>query len=90
MKQGMTYVYVETRDLRAGLTSKLRAPLKFNDVVMLDFRTSKNIHQCFGDSDFFSCRNRILIFGLVEETALAAFLSYCPGMDVALRMYPMK
>lgn len=35
-------------------------------------------------------RNRILIFGLFEETALAAFLSYCPGMDVALRMYPMK
>ncbi|XP_043991302.1 sodium/potassium-transporting ATPase subunit alpha-2 [Gambusia affinis] len=35
-------------------------------------------------------RNRILIFGLFVETALAAFLSYCPGMDVALRMYPMK
>uniref|UniRef100_A0A8C6WU43 Cation-transporting P-type ATPase C-terminal domain-containing protein n=1 Tax=Neogobius melanostomus TaxID=47308 RepID=A0A8C6WU43_9GOBI len=34
--------------------------------------------------------NRILIFGLFEETALAAFLSYCPGMDVALRMYPLK
>uniref|UniRef100_G3TY16 Sodium/potassium-transporting ATPase subunit alpha n=1 Tax=Loxodonta africana TaxID=9785 RepID=G3TY16_LOXAF len=31
-----------------------------------------------------------LIFGLFEETALAAFLSYCPGMDVALRMYPLK
>uniref|UniRef100_A0A672MD20 Sodium/potassium-transporting ATPase subunit alpha n=1 Tax=Sinocyclocheilus grahami TaxID=75366 RepID=A0A672MD20_SINGR len=30
--------------------------------------------------------NKILIFGLFEETALAAFLSYCPGMDVALRM----
>ncbi|XP_075896915.1 sodium/potassium-transporting ATPase subunit alpha-3b isoform X2 [Nelusetta ayraudi] len=35
-------------------------------------------------------RNKILIFGLFEETALAAFLSYCPGMDVALRMYPLK
>uniref|UniRef100_A0A4W3HSB7 Sodium/potassium-transporting ATPase subunit alpha n=1 Tax=Callorhinchus milii TaxID=7868 RepID=A0A4W3HSB7_CALMI len=35
-------------------------------------------------------KNRILIFGLFEETALAAFLSYCPGMDVALRMYPLK
>uniref|UniRef100_A0AAX7T034 Sodium/potassium-transporting ATPase subunit alpha n=1 Tax=Astatotilapia calliptera TaxID=8154 RepID=A0AAX7T034_ASTCA len=34
--------------------------------------------------------NRILIFGLFVETALAAFLSYCPGMDVALRMYPLK
>ncbi|XP_061550274.1 sodium/potassium-transporting ATPase subunit alpha-2 isoform X1 [Phycodurus eques] len=35
-------------------------------------------------------KNRILIFGLFIETALAAFLSYCPGMDVALRMYPLK
>uniref|UniRef100_A0A8U8CGS0 Sodium/potassium-transporting ATPase subunit alpha-2 n=3 Tax=Passeriformes TaxID=9126 RepID=A0A8U8CGS0_GEOPR len=35
-------------------------------------------------------KNKILIFGLLEETALAAFLSYCPGMGVALRMYPLK
>ncbi|MFT7800181.1 sodium/potassium-transporting ATPase subunit alpha-2-like isoform X2 [Arapaima gigas] len=35
-------------------------------------------------------KNRILIFGLFMETALAAFLSYCPGMDIALRMYPLK
>ncbi|CAN9513764.1 unnamed protein product [Ophioblennius macclurei] len=35
-------------------------------------------------------KNKILIFGLFEETALAAFLSYCPGMDMALRMYPLK
>ncbi|XP_006168897.1 sodium/potassium-transporting ATPase subunit alpha-4 isoform X1 [Tupaia chinensis] len=35
-------------------------------------------------------RNKILLFGILEETLLAAFLSYCPGMDVALRMYPLK
>ncbi|KAJ8409816.1 hypothetical protein AAFF_G00218750 [Aldrovandia affinis] len=35
-------------------------------------------------------KNRILIFGLFAETSLAAFLSYCPGMDIALRMYPLK
>uniref|UniRef100_A0A8C6U157 Sodium/potassium-transporting ATPase subunit alpha n=1 Tax=Neogobius melanostomus TaxID=47308 RepID=A0A8C6U157_9GOBI len=34
--------------------------------------------------------NRILIFGLFEETALAAFLSYCPGTDMGLRMFPLK
>ncbi|CAG10197.1 unnamed protein product, partial [Tetraodon nigroviridis] len=34
--------------------------------------------------------NKVLIFSLCVETALAAFLSYCPGMDVALRMYPLK
>uniref|UniRef100_A0A671V568 Sodium/potassium-transporting ATPase subunit alpha n=1 Tax=Sparus aurata TaxID=8175 RepID=A0A671V568_SPAAU len=38
----------------------------------------------------FLIKNRILIFGLFVETALAAFLSYCPGMDIALRMYPLK
>lgn len=35
-------------------------------------------------------RNKIMVFGLIEETALAAFLSYCPGMEVALRMYPLR
>ncbi|XP_076366874.1 sodium/potassium-transporting ATPase subunit alpha-like isoform X2 [Tachypleus tridentatus] len=34
--------------------------------------------------------NHILNFGLFFETALAAFLSYCPGMDKGLRMYPLK
>jgi sodium/potassium-transporting ATPase subunit alpha len=34
--------------------------------------------------------NWVLNFGLVFETALAAFLSYTPGMDAALRMYPLK
>jgi len=33
--------------------------------------------------------NWFLNFGLVFETLLAAFLSYCPGMDQALRMYPL-
>ncbi|XP_012885947.1 PREDICTED: sodium/potassium-transporting ATPase subunit alpha-4-like [Dipodomys ordii] len=35
-------------------------------------------------------KNKVLIFGLLEETFLAAFLSYTPGMSVALRMYPLK
>nr|XP_012604633.1 sodium/potassium-transporting ATPase subunit alpha-4 isoform X2 [Microcebus murinus] len=35
-------------------------------------------------------KNKILILGLLEETMLAAFLSYAPGMDLALRMYPLK
>merc|ERR1711902_315547 len=34
-------------------------------------------------------KNMFLNFGLVFETALAAFLSYCPGMDKGLRMYPL-
>merc|ERR1712214_260656 len=34
-------------------------------------------------------KNHFLNFGLFFETALAAFLSYCPGMDKGLRMYPL-
>nr|CAD7423200.1 unnamed protein product [Timema monikensis] len=35
-------------------------------------------------------RNWPLNFGLLFETALAAFLSYCPGMEKGFRMYPLK
>jgi len=35
-------------------------------------------------------KNWILNFGLVFETCLAAFLSYTPGMDKGLKMYPLK
>ena len=34
--------------------------------------------------------NKMLNFGIFFETALAAFLSYTPGMDKGLRMYPLK
>merc|ERR1712055_206184 len=34
--------------------------------------------------------NMFMNFGLVFETVLACFLSYCPGMDKGLRMYPLK
>nr|CAD7428469.1 unnamed protein product [Timema monikensis] len=35
-------------------------------------------------------KNWALNFGIIFETCLAAFLSYCPGMDKGLRMYPLK
>merc|ERR1712179_500266 len=34
--------------------------------------------------------NKVLCGGLVFETCLACFLSYCPGLDNGLRMYPMN
>ncbi|XP_038065477.1 sodium/potassium-transporting ATPase subunit alpha-3-like [Patiria miniata] len=34
--------------------------------------------------------NWVLNFGLVFETALAAFLSYTPGLENGLRMYPLR
>ena len=35
-------------------------------------------------------KNWIMNAALVFETLLAAFLSYCPGMDIGLKMYPLK
>jgi len=35
-------------------------------------------------------KNWFMNFGLVFETVLAAFLSYTPGMDKGLRMYPLR
>merc|ERR1712088_324022 len=35
-------------------------------------------------------KNWVMNFGLVFETLLAAFLSYTPGMDKGLKMYPLK
>jgi len=35
-------------------------------------------------------KNWVLNFGILFETTLAAFLSYTPGMDKGLRMYPLK
>lgn len=35
-------------------------------------------------------KNKFLNFGLVFETCLAAILSYTPGMDQGLRMYPLN
>nr|CAH0110867.1 unnamed protein product [Daphnia galeata] len=35
-------------------------------------------------------RNHVLTFGLFFETAVACLLSYTPGMDNGLRMYPLK
>jgi sodium/potassium-transporting ATPase subunit alpha len=34
--------------------------------------------------------NWVMNFGLLFETCLAAVLSYIPGMDKGLKMYPLK
>uniref|UniRef100_H3CH26 Sodium/potassium-transporting ATPase subunit alpha n=1 Tax=Tetraodon nigroviridis TaxID=99883 RepID=H3CH26_TETNG len=57
--------------------------VQWADLIICKTRRNSLFHQGMS-------RNRVLIFGLVVETALAAFLSYCPGMDVALRMYPLR
>ncbi|XP_049811506.1 sodium/potassium-transporting ATPase subunit alpha isoform X8 [Schistocerca nitens] len=56
--------------------------VQWADLIICKTRRNSIIHQ--------GMRNWALNFGLVFETALAAFLSYCPGMDKGLRMYPLK
>lgn len=56
--------------------------VQWADLIVCKTRRNSIIHQ--------GMRNWALNFGLVFETALAAFLSYCPGMDKGLRMYPLK
>lgn len=56
--------------------------VQWADLIICKTRRNSIVHQ--------GMRNHVLNFGLVFETALAAFLSYCPGMDKGLRMYPLK
>jgi sodium/potassium-transporting ATPase subunit alpha len=56
--------------------------VQWSDLVICKTRRNSIVHQ--------GMRNWALNFGLVFETALAAFLSYCPGMEKGLRMYPLK
>lgn len=56
--------------------------VQWADLIICKTRRNSIVHQ--------GMKNWALNFGLVFETALAAFLSYCPGMDKGLRMYPLK
>lgn len=56
--------------------------VQWADLIVCKTRRNSIVHQ--------GMRNWALNFGIVFETALAAFLSYCPGMDKGLRMYPLK
>ncbi|CAL1279857.1 unnamed protein product [Larinioides sclopetarius] len=56
--------------------------VQWADLIICKTRRNSLIHQ--------GMMNHVLNFGLCFETALAAFLSYCPGMDRGLRMYPLK
>ncbi|ODM98254.1 Sodium/potassium-transporting ATPase subunit alpha [Orchesella cincta] len=56
--------------------------VQWADLIICKTRRNSIVHQ--------GMNNWVLNFGLVFETCLAALLSYCPGMDTALRMYPLK
>lgn len=82
MERVMAAARVESWPLGLALTISYKLPIYLIVIFIFSILT-------FGSSVLVT-RNRVLIFGLLVETALAAFLSYCPGMDVALRMYPLK
>ncbi|GBP35975.1 hypothetical protein EVAR_91526_1 [Eumeta japonica] len=56
--------------------------VQWADLIICKTRRNSIVHQ--------GMRNWALNFGIVFETALAAFLSYTPGMDKGLRMYPLQ
>merc|ERR1712110_381031 len=56
--------------------------VQWADLIICKTRKNSVFHQ--GMSNWF------MNFGLFFETALAFFLSYTPGMDKGLRMYPLK
>ncbi|XP_076050682.1 sodium/potassium-transporting ATPase subunit alpha isoform X3 [Oratosquilla oratoria] len=56
--------------------------VQWADLIVCKTRRNSILHQ--------GMKNWVLNFGLLFETCLAAFLSYTPGMDKGLRMYPLK
>lgn len=56
--------------------------VQWADLIICKTRRNSIVHQ--------GMDNWVLNFGIVFETVLAAILSYTPGMDTALRMYPLK
>jgi sodium/potassium-transporting ATPase subunit alpha len=56
--------------------------VQWADLIICKTRRNSIVHQ--------GMSNWVLNFGLVFETVLAAILSYTPGMDTALRMFPLK
>jgi len=56
--------------------------VQWTDLMVCKTRRNSLIHQ--------GMMNHYLTFGLFFETALAAVLCYCPGLDKGLRMYPLR
>jgi sodium/potassium-transporting ATPase subunit alpha len=56
--------------------------VQWADLMICKTRRNSIIHQ--------GMMNHHMTFGLFFETALAAFLAYCPGLDKGLRMYPLR
>merc|ERR1712071_131977 len=80
-KNGLTMPANSWNTLATRLSSS-RSWVQWADLIVCKTRRNSIVHQ--------GMRNHVLNFGLIFETAMAAFLSYTPGMDKGLRMYPLK
>jgi len=56
--------------------------VQWADLIICKTRRNSIVHQ--------GMKNWVLNFGILFETLLAVVLSYTPGMDKGLRMYPLK
>ncbi|XP_064651492.1 sodium/potassium-transporting ATPase subunit alpha-like isoform X1 [Lineus longissimus] len=56
--------------------------VQWADLLICKTRRNSIVHQ--------GLKNHHMTFGLFFETALAAFLTYCPGLDKGLRMYSLR
>merc|ERR1711899_400642 len=82
---GQEWTYKDRKILEYTCHTALFASIvvvQWADLIICKTRKLSVFHQ--GMSNWF------MNFGLFFETALACFLSYTPGMDKGLRMYPLK
>jgi sodium/potassium-transporting ATPase subunit alpha len=56
--------------------------VQWTDLLICKTRRNSIVHQ--------GMMNHHMTFGLFFETTLAAFMSFCPGLDKGLRMYPTR
>jgi sodium/potassium-transporting ATPase subunit alpha len=56
--------------------------VQWTDLMICKTRRNSIVHQ--------GMMNHHMTFGLFFETTLAAFMSFCPGLDKGLRMYPTR
>uniref|UniRef100_A0A2C9JKX8 Sodium/potassium-transporting ATPase subunit alpha n=1 Tax=Biomphalaria glabrata TaxID=6526 RepID=A0A2C9JKX8_BIOGL len=82
---GQEWTYTQRKKLEYTCHSAFFVSIvivQWTDLIICKTRRLSLFHQ--------GMKNHYLNFGLFFETALAAFLCYCPGMDTGLRMQPLR
>ncbi|CAG0901115.1 unnamed protein product [Cyprideis torosa] len=82
---GQEWTYIDRKKLEYTCHTAFFVSIvivQWTDLIICKTRRNSLYHQ--------KMTNWMLNFGLFFETALAAFLSYTPGTDIALKLYPLK